>query len=373
VVFPAILLCYFGQGAALLGDPRVVSHPFYALVPPPVHYPVVALATAATVIASQALIAGAFSLTQQAVQLGYLPRVTIRHTSPSMPGQIFVPEVNVALMVVCILLVLSFRESSRLAVAYGTAVAGAMATTTVLFFFVMRRLWSWSLLHAGIVGAGFLIVDLTFVGANLVKIVHGAWVPLAVAVIVYGLMSTWRRGLRLVAQGLAPVSVEALLHELERRPPARVPGVAVFLTAEPNTVPPELGHYLDRCRALHERVVLLVVSTAEAPRVPDRHRVTIRPLGQGLAQITVQYGFMESPDVPRTLARAEPWMRRIAPSDLTYFIGQVNLVRTRGGGWGGWRSGLFAFLWLLSRPQREHLRIPANQVVEVGMELELPA
>ena len=370
IVFPALLLNYFGQGAALLDAPGAVWNPFYALVPTWVRYPMVGLATAATIIASQALISGAFSLTRQAIQLGYLPLVTVKHTSPAVRGQVFIPEVNAALMVACIALVLTFRESSRLAAAYGMAVAGAMATTSLLFFFVTREQWGWGILRAGTLVLAFLVVDLAFLGANLVKIPHGAWIPLVVAGAVYTLMATWRRGVESMRQSLTSLPVDTLLREIEETRPVRVPGVAVFVTRQPETVPPELMHYLRRSHALHERVVLLTVQGVEVPRVDDDARVEVRALPGGVLQMTARFGFMESPDVPTALGLTETWSA-FAHDEVTFFIGEATPVRTARPGMARWRKALFSFLWLVSRSAQFHLRLPAGQVVEVGMEVEI--
>lgn len=370
LVFPALLLNYFGQGAMLLVDPRALESPFYALTPPPLHYPMVALATLATIIASQAVISGAFSLTRQAIQLGYLPRATIRHTSTAMPGQVYIPEVNVLLMVACVGLVLAFRESSRLASAYGMAVAGAMTATTILYFFVMRERWHWRIVLAGGLALAFLALDLAFLGANVVKIPHGAWLPLVVAGGVYTLMSTWKRGVDLLAASLAPVPVNSFLREVPERQPVQVPGVAVFLSTWTEAIPPELIHYTRRSRTLHERVILLVVSAVEVPRIAAAQRIEVRSLTANVLQVGVRYGFMESPDVTRALERSDV-LAGARQEDVTFFIGRVTPVRTVRPGMAQWRKALFAFLWFTSRPTRLHLRIPAGQVVEVGMEVEL--
>lgn len=370
VVFPALLLDYFGQGAVLLTDPGAVASPFYALVPLPLHYPMVALATLATIIASQALISGAFSLTSQAIQLGYLPRATIRHTSAVVPGQIYVPEVDAALLVACVGLVLSFRESSGLASAYGMAVAAAMATTTMLYFFVARERWHWSAAAAAGLAIAFFIPDLSFVLANIAKIPHGAWIPLVVAGAVYTVMTVWRQGTDLIAASLTPVPVPTFLRALRERPPTRVPGAAVFLSSREEAVPPELLHYVRRSRTLQQQLVLLVVSAADIPRVTGRHRQEERRLAGDILQVTVRYGFMESPDIPKALHDSAAAGALLRGDDVTYFIGQVTPVRTDRPGMAQWRKALFVLFWNTSRPARVHLRLPAGQIVEVGMEVE---
>ncbi len=370
LVFPALLLNYFGQGAALLADPGAAQHPFYALVPLPLHFAMVGLATLATIIASQALISGAFSLARQAIQLGYLPRATVRHTSSTMPGQIYVPEVNFVLMLLCVGLVLAFRESSRLAAAYGMAIAGAMATTTVLYFSVVRERWHWRLAQAAGITLVFLTIDLAFLGANVVKIPYGAWIPLVVAGAVHLLMSTWWKGEELIAGSLAPVPFDSLLHELAEHPPVRVPGVAVFLSTREGFLPHELIHYMRRTRTLAERVVVMFVSAVDVPRVAEAERIEVRGSARGIVQVSVRYGFMESPDVPLALERSGV-LQGVPGEEITYFVGQATVIRTERPGMARWRKALFIALRLISRPARLHLGLPAAQVVEVGMDIEL--
>jgi len=303
VVLPALLLNYFGQGALLIHSPTAAENPFYRMAPSWALYPVVGIATAATVIASQALISGAFSLTMQAVQLGYLPRVAIDHTSAREFGQIYIPGVNWALMVACIGLVLGFRSSSNLAAAYGVAVTTTMVITAVLLFVVARERWRWSLPLAALMAGFFLAIDVAFWAANLIKIPHGGWFPLVVGAVIFGLMTTWQRGRGIltdrIGAGLLPA--ELFLRDIEAKAPPRVPGTAVFMYSNPAATPPAL-HNLKHNKVLHERVVFLAVETGEAPHVEAENRARIEDLGVGFYRVRLSYGFMDEPNVPAALA-----------------------------------------------------------------------
>lgn len=371
VVFPALLLNYFGQGAVLLTMPDAVASPFYALVPAALHYPAVILATAATIIASQALISGAFSLTLQSIQLGYLPRMTVRHTSALIPGRVYIPEVNVMLMIACIALVLAFRESSRLASAYGMAVSGAMVTTSLLFFVVAADRWRWGAIRAGALVTGFLVIDLSFVGANLVKIPYGAWIPLAAAGFVYMLMTTWARGVELMGATLEAVPIERFLADLEIRPPVRVPGTGVFLTREREGVPQSMIHYLERTGTLHERVVLMSIASTETPLVAPEERLEIRKYRDDISHITARYGFMQSPDMPEILKLVEAAGLEFDAAETTFFLGRIAPLITKRPGMAKWRKSIFALIWRGAESARVHLHIPPDQIVEVGMEVEI--
>ena len=301
LVLPALVLNYFGQGAYLLHDPAAAGNPFYALVPEWGLYPMVVLATAAAVVASQALISGAFSLTRQAVQLGYCPRMNIIHTSSTEIGQIYIPQLNNFLMVACLGLVVSFRSSARLAATYGVALSMTMTITTILFAVVARRRWKWGKWKVGALTAFFLVVDLAFVGANLLKVPDGGWFPLLVAVVVYAMMTTWQNGrarLNAIARENT-VPMDTFLKDIGRRKPHRVRGTAVFLTSETSGAPPVLLHHLKHNQVLHEKVMLLSIMTEEIPQVDAEDRVRCRELGEGFYQVTANYGFMETPDVPR--------------------------------------------------------------------------
>ncbi|HEX6748827.1 MAG TPA: KUP/HAK/KT family potassium transporter, partial [Longimicrobium sp.] len=304
LVLPSLVLNYFGQGAAIINDPSAAEHPFFLLAPGWATYPLVVLATASTVIASQAVISGAFSLTRQAVQLGYLPRVHIEHTSSREIGQIYIPGVNWLLMLACLGLVAGFRESSSLANAYGVAVTTDMVFTTLLFTAVARTRWHWPWWKAGGLAAAFLVVDLAFWGANLEKIPHGGWFPLAVAAVIFTLMTTWKKGRQILAGRMqaSTLPLKLFLGDVERTKTTRVPGTAVFMYGSSDGTPPALLHNLIHNKVLHERVVLLTVEVLEIPVVDEEERVQVAAQGQGFYRMTVRYGFTEDPDIPAALA-----------------------------------------------------------------------
>jgi len=371
VVFPALLLCYFGQGALLLRDPAAAVNPFYALVPPWALYPVVAIATAATVVASQALISGAFSLTQQAVQLGFFPRVTIVHTSKSEAGQIYIPEINTALLVACIGCVLLFKSSSALAAAYGIAVTGTMAITTVVYYVVVTRAWGWSPLRAGALAALFLTFDLAFFGANAAKILDGGWFPLAIAAGIFAVMTTWKRGRRELAEKFRAtmLPLETFLVDLEATAPHRVPGTAVFMASSAVGTPPALLHHFKHSQTLHRQIVLLTVEGAPVPEIPAARRLTAADKGHGVLHVTLRYGFMEMPDVPRALATC-PGLA-LDPARTSYYLGRETLLSTGSSKMARWRKWLFAFVSRNARPATAYFGLPPNRVVELGMQIDL--
>jgi KUP system potassium uptake protein len=373
-VMPALVLNYFGQGALVLRDPHAAANPFFAQVP--AGAPVVALvvlATGATIIASQALISGAFSLTRQAMQLGFFPRVTVRHTDAETEGQIYVPEVNWALAVGCIALVLVFRESSKLAAAYGIAVTGTMVITSVVYFVALRTHFGWALGKAAAVLALFLAFDVPFLLANLVKFVDGGWVPVLIAAAITGVMLTWKRGRTLLAMHHAKYSAnQGELGAIVARLAARVPGVAVFMASSPNGIPAILVHHVERVRALHETVVLVTVLTAEVPSVPEAERAEVIPVGDGFVRVVARYGFMESPNIPALLGglgAAGSLSGDLA--DATYFLGRDNLLATGAGKMGGFSEGVFAFLMRNARAADRHFRLPAERVMEIGTQIDL--
>jgi KUP system potassium uptake protein len=333
----------------------------------------VVIATIAAVIASQALISGAFSLTRQAVQLGYSPRVTIIHTSGKAEGQIYVPEVNGALMVACIALVLGFRTSSSLAAAYGIAVTGTMGITSVLFYSVARRRWQWSVVQAGSVAGLFLVIDLAFFGANAIKIVDGGWFPIAVALGVFTLMTTWKRGREALAQFMREASLPlgVFLDDLQRRKPVRVPGTAVFMTSDPDGAPPVLLHHFKHNKVLHEQVLLLSVSSADAPEVPKRERLSIEDVGHGFFRVRARYGFMQTPNVLELLAACRESGLKVDPGDTSYYLGRETLLRTGSSTMAGWRKALFAFMSRNARSATAFFGLPPNRVVEMGTQIEL--
>ena len=369
---PALMLNYFGQGALLLRSPSAASSPFYLLAPRDFQWPLLIIATAAAIVASQALISGAFSLTQQSIQLGYSPRMQIIHTSKREAGQIYIPEINKALMVGCLLLVVAFRSSSALSAAYGIAVTGAMAITSMMFGIVARQRWNWPLPRVIALTAVFLIIDLSFFSANVVKIEHGGWVPLMLAIGIYTLMSTWKRGRQQLGQiqdGNA-MPIDTFLTSISRNPPARVKGTAVFMTSTPGGVPVVLLHHLKHNKMLHETVILLSVQTRGIPEVPVEERVAFEPLGQGFFRVVAMYGFMQSPDVPAVLATLAERDVPVAPMSTSYYLGHERLVLTGPTRMPRWRKKLFAFMSRNARSATEFFHIPPNRVLELGAQIE---
>jgi KUP system potassium uptake protein len=372
LVLPALLLNYFGQGALLLRDATNALNPFYLLAPRAMLYPLIALATVAAIIASQALISGAFSLSQQLVQLGFSPRVNIIHTSADEAGQIFVPEVNRALALGTILVVLYFGSSSALGAAYGIAVTGTMSITTILFYVLARHRWNWGIARAAGLAAVFLIIDLAFFGANALKILQGGWVPLAVALGIFILMTTWHRGrmivTRLLARGSLPI--DDFLSSLAHERLARVSGTAVFLTSDPSGAPLVLLHHVKHNKSLHDNVILLSIKTERVPTVPDADRVKVQQLPQQFARIQARYGFMETPNVPKLLEMASEQGIVAKPSQTTYYLGRERLIfDRRRPGMANWRKHLFIFMSRNSRSATEFFQIPPNRVVELGAQL----
>lgn len=373
IVLPALLLNYFGQGALLIQTPAAVENPFYRMVPSWGLYPVVAIATAATVIASQALISGAFSLTLHAVQLGYFPRVAIDHTSAREFGQIYIPGVNWVLMFACIGLVVGFGSSSNLAAAYGVAVSTTMVITTLLFFVVARERWRWSLPLVLIVTGFFLIIDLAFWGANILKISHGGWFPLVVAGVLFGVMTTWKRGRLILRERLGGVVLPAdlFLQDVRSNSTTRVPGTAVFMYSDPAATPPALLHNLKHNKVLHERVVFLVVETENVPHLSGRERAIIEDLGVGFYRVTLRYGFMEEPNVPQALAELRAKGLEFKPMETSYFLGRETLIPTNRPGMALWRERLFAVMHRNARTATSFFCLPPNRVVELGAQIEL--
>jgi KUP system potassium uptake protein len=377
VVFPCLLLNYFGQGALLLergGDPAVVANPFFHMVSGWMIYPMIGIATVAAIIASQALITGAFSLTQQAVQLGYWPRVSIVHTSGETEGQIFIPEINVGLMVACIALVAGFRHSSDLASAYGIAVTGTMAITSILFYVVARRNFGWSVVKAGALVMLFLAVDISFLGANVVKVEAGGWVPLVIGGGMFTLMTTWKRGrerlYKFIKAGTLPMDL--FLEDIERRKPHRVSGTAVVMTSNPDGAPPVLLHHFKHTKTLHEQILLLSIVTEHRPEVPNAERIQhIRELGQGIFQVTAAYGFMQTPNVIEVLNACNAAGLATKKNDTSFYLGRETLLITDRPGMARWRKILFSYLSRNARPANAFFHIPPNRVVELGTQIEL--
>lgn len=373
VAFPALLLNYLGQGALLLTQPDEAVNPFYELAPEWAQFPLVLLATAATVVASQALISASFSLTQQLVNLGYMPRLRIIHTSATQEGQIFVPKINAALMVACIALVLSFKSSSALAAAYGLSVTGTMAVTTILFYFVARLLWGWSGLFAGLLCGAFLIIELSLFGANIPKILHGGWVPLVIGGCLFVLMSTWRKGRILLTETFkgSTLEMEPFLAEIATRKPPRVPGTAIFFTKEREGVPPVLLHHLKHNEVLHQRVVLLSVVPERVPDVPRGREVETTALGQGIYRMILRHGFVEAPNVTRALATMMLDDQPVNLARTTFYFGRETILPTGRGKMARWRKRLFGLMARNANPATAYYGLPPNRIVELGTQVAL--
>ena len=373
VVFPALLMNYMGQGALLMRHPEAVDNPFFMLAPKWGVYPLVALATAATIIASQAVISGSFSLTRQAIQLGFCPRIAIRHTSEEEIGQIYVPSVNWALMIATIALVLGFQNSDNLAAAYGVAVTTDMVFATLLFFFLVRGLWKWKLSAALPLAILFLSADLAFWGANIIKVPEGGWFPLVVAAVVFTLMATWQRGRAILYARLQEqiLPLELFLADIQRNPPIRVPGSAVYMTGNPEGVPVALLHNLKHYHVLHDTVVFLTVVTEEEPFISKERRLEVAELGHGIFRLLGRYGFMETPNVPVLLKAAARGGLHFDMMQTSFFLGRETLIATKRPGMAIWRERLFALMSRNAQAATTFFRIPVNRVVELGAQIEL--
>lgn len=373
IVFPALLLNYFGQGALLISNPEAMINPFFSLAPNWAQFPLVVLATAAAVIASQSLITGSFSITMQAIQLGLLPRMQIKHTSSSERGQIYMPLVNWALMLACVGLVLSFRSSNNLAGAYGIAVTMTMALTSLLFFMAARRVWRWPFWKAGLLCAFFFTVEGAFLSANSLKLLSGGWFPLVVATGLFVVMTTWRAGRtslhQRLSQTLAPWPL--FLDDIRAHPPCRVPGTAVFLSGNPHGVPMALLHNLKHNRVLHQRVVVLHLSVREEPFVEDRQRAHVEELTENVYRVTGQFGFMEEPNVSGVLAACALQGLKLDLDSSSFFLSRESMVRSSRPILARWRVSLFAFLSRNAQPPTAFFGLPSNRVVELGMQVEL--
>jgi KUP system potassium uptake protein len=374
LVFPALLLNYFGQGSLLLErGASAVANPFYGLAPSVLLYPLVILATAAAVIASQAMISGAFSLAQQAVQLGYLPRLSIIHTSGEASGQIYVPEINRLLMIACIALTLGFRDSSKLAGAYGISVMGAMICTSILLSSVAILRWKWSSTLAFGLVALFLAVEVPFLFANIPKIAHGGWFPLLVGSLFFFVMTTWKIGRRAVRNFLeiGSLPIDPFLARLDTYNPHRVKGTAVFMTSAMGVTPPILLHHFKHNKVLHEKVILFTIVTEGIPEVPKRDRIQMRELEHGFAEVIAHYGFMQTPNVPLALRRAAEQGLEFDPNTVSYFLGRETILTTGQSRMSGLRKSLFVYLARNARPANAFFRIPPNRVIELGAQVEL--
>ena len=371
--FPALVLNYFGQGALLLANPAALQNPFYHLAPSWAIYPLVVLAAVATVIASQAVISGAFSMTRQAVLLSYLPRFDIRHTSESEIGQIYVPKMNLFLLIAVLALVLGFRSSDNLGAAYGIAVTGTMSLTTILALVYATGVAGWNRGWATLLFGFFLSVDLAFFAANLTKIVEGGWFPLAVAAVIFTLMVTWVRGreVLLAERWREAMPLDIFLQTLKPDHPRRVPGTAVFMVPNTTIVPTALLHNLKHNKVLHERVVLMQVLTEDVPTVPDGQRLEIRHLEHNFHAIAVRYGFMDEPNIPRALAQLRVMQFRFNLLETSFFIGREKVVVGKQRGFWRWRKQLFVFMHRTMLNATEYFRIPTNRGVELGGQVEI--
>ena len=373
VVFPSLVLNYFGQGALMISRPETVANPFYYLAPNWALLPLVALATAASVIASQALISGAFSLTMQGIQLGYLPRMEIRHTSMHTRGQIYMPLVNAALMVACIALVLGFRSSGNLSAAYGIAVTLTMLITSILFYFVARRTWGWRTWQAGLLCGTFIAVELVFCAANAVKIGHGGWLPLAVAAGIFVIMTTWNTGRMLLRDRLEDrrLPFDVFLASIRDGSALRAKGTAVYMSGNSRDTPIALLHNLKHNKVLHERIVLLTIVAEENPHVNQTERAHVEPLAAGFFRVIARFGFMETPDIGDVLLACRAQGLELSVEFCSFFLSRETIVPGKRPIMSRWRSRLFAFLARNAQTAAAFFGLPANRVVELGLQVEL--
>ena len=373
MVLPALLINYFGQGALLLTNPASVTNPFYLLAPGWALYPLVILATMATVIASQAVISGAFSLTLQAMHLGYLPRFQVRHTSESEMGQIYLPAINWLLLAAVIALVLGFKSSSNIAAAYGIAVTGTMLITNLLVFVVARELWGWKLVPTLLCITPFVVIDFAFFSANSIKILAGGWFPLAFGLGVFVLMATWKRGRELLHAKLGQDAIDLapFIASLALGGATRVPGTAVFMTGRPQGVPRAMLHSLKHYKVLHERMVIVTIRIFDVPHVPEIDRVEVADLGESFWQVTVQYGFKDEPDLPAALALCAHFGLEFEMMDTSFFLGRETLIPRRSREMAYWRVLLFALMFRNASSLTAFFKIPSNRVVELGSQVIL--
>jgi KUP system potassium uptake protein len=371
VVLPSLALNYLGQGALVFDNPKALENPFFLLYPDWALIPMVVMATIATVIASQAVITGAYSLTSQAIQLGLLPRLEVRHTSAQLAGQIYMPRVNGLLLIGVLLLVGLFRSSTAMASAYGIAVSGTMVVTGMMAFIVIWRMWRWSPYAAAALMMPFLFIDLTFLTANLLKVVEGGWVPLAIGGLVMLVMYTWRRGTRILFAKTRRLEtpLDDLVRILEKKPPQRVPGTAVFLTSDPKSAPTALLHSLKHYKVLHEKNVILSVETTHTPRVDSEKRVRIEPVGSTFLRVLLRFGYMETPNIPRSLAIARKLGWQFDIMSTSFFLSRRSLRPATHSGMPRWQDRLFISLARSANDATDYFQIPTDRVVEVGTQV----
>jgi KUP system potassium uptake protein len=373
VALPALTINYLGQGALLLAQPEAIENPFFLLYPEWAVLPMIGLATAATVIASQAVITGAYSLTRQAIQLGLLPRLEIRHTSEAQFGQIYMPRVNTLLLLGVLLLVILFKSSGALASAYGIAVTGTMVVTAILALIVIWRYWNWPLWAAAALMVPFLFIDLIFLGANLLKVFQGGWVPLLIAAIIITIMLTWRRGARILAEKTRRLEtpIDSLIESLEKRELCRVPGTAVFLTADPDSAPTALLHSLKHYKVLHQNNVVLTMITETTPRVPLAERVSIEPLGGSFQRVLLRFGFMETPNVPKALGLARKEGLTFDIMSTSFFLSSRSVRMDPRSGMRPWQDRIFILLARNADDASSYFQLPTDRVVEIGTQVSV--
>jgi KUP system potassium uptake protein len=372
-VFPALMLNYLGQAGLVLKNPQAASNPFYNLVPSWGLYPMIALAAVAAAIASQALISGAFSLTMQAVQLGYLPRVRIEHTSSTERGQIYIPLVNWILFLACLALVLGFRTSSNLAATYGVAVTLTMLITNVLFYFAAQHIWGWSRMTAALVCLPFAIVELAYCSSNVLKLTRGGWFTIAVAALIFTIMITWRKGRKILAAKFqhAALPLDLFLQSIKADPPVRVAGTAVFLSGRMEGAPLALLHNLKHNKVLHQKVIILTIQTQDVPHVPLEEQGTVEVMQDGFFRVIGKYGFMDAPDVPDLLRRCSNQGLNFKEQETTFFLSRETIIASSHPGMAIWREKLFSILSRNAQSATAYFRLPANRVVELGMQIEI--
>jgi len=373
LVLPALVLNYFGQGALMIANPQAAENPLFMMVPSSLLIPMIVLATAAAVIASQAVISGAFSVTREAIQLGYLPRMEVRHTSRETRGQIYLPWINRVLLVLTLAVVIGFRSSDNLGAAYGIAVVGTMTIDSILVMIVFRRMWHWSRTKVALVGSIFLFVDGAFLAANADKVEHGGWFPLVLGAVIFTLMATWRRGRDLVIREIkqSGLALAPFISSIAAHPPLRVPGTAIFLTANQDGVPHALLHNLKHNKVLHERNVLLTVDVLETPTAEPDERVAVEALGNAFYKLTLRFGFAEDPDVPEAIEAIRSCGLPFELMDTTFFLSRESIVATDRPGMALWRDRLFVFMARNATPATAFFQIPGNRLIELGTQVEI--